>query len=202
MPGVPGGKGEDGKAAPAVAAQSLLVAAPGAQGASGKDGKEPPAAVAKALSASTPGVAGASGKGAQDAPAAAVATLSVSAQVAQVSAERVREGAQKALDAASPAEGRIDPRLAPAALEAAPRLESPAQVGREVAAAVAAAAAPPPPPPPPPVFPPIHIEINGQDQATAQALIDKLMQRLKAEMMPMFNPLTARSGAMLTDGVS
>ena len=29
-----------------------------------------------------------------------------------------------------------------------------------------------------------------------------LMQRIKAEMMPMFNPLTARSGAMLTDGVS
>ncbi|MDM3884691.1 phage tail tape measure protein [Pseudomonas sp. BCRC 81390] len=228
VPGAPGASGQDGKAAPAVAAQSLSVTAPGAPGASGKDGKEGPAVAAKALSASLPGAAGAGGKDGQegpaaaakalsvslpgaavasgkdgkDAPAASVATLSVSAQVAQVSAERVREGAQKALDAASPAEGRVDPRLSPGALEAAPRLASPAQVGREVVAAVAAVVSPPPPPPPPPVFPPIHIEINGQDQATAQALVDKVMQRLKSEIMPMFNPLTARSGAMLTDGVS
>ncbi|WP_298727439.1 phage tail tape measure protein [uncultured Pseudomonas sp.] len=89
--------------------------------------------------------------------------------------------------------------LKPDTLEAPPRLGVPSQVGKEVVTAAAAAAAPPPPPPP--VFPPIHIVINGQDQATAQALVDKVMQRIKTEMMPMFNPLTARSGAMLTDGV-
>lgn len=109
------------------------------------------------------------------------------------------KGSQKLLEAAAPVEGRIDPPVKPSALEAAPRLGVPSQVGKDVATAAAVAAVAPPPPAP--VLPPIQITINGQDQATAQALVDKVMQRIKAEMMPMFNPLSARSGAMLTDGV-
>lgn len=123
-------------------------------------------------------------KASSEGPGAAVAPLSESLPGVTVPA---------------PVEGRADPRLSPGALEASPRLGAPAQVGRDVATAAAAAAVPPPPPPP--AFPPISIQINGQDQATARALVDEVMQRLKAEMMPMFNPLSARSGAMLTDGV-
>lgn len=141
-------------------------------------------------------------KAPSEGPAAAAKPLSESSQALPAAKDqRVKEGEQKLLEAAAPVEGRIDPRLTPGALEAAPRLGVPSQVGRDVATAAAAVASPPAPPPPPVVFPPIHIEIHGQDQATAQALVDKVMQRLKAEMMPMFNPLSARSGAMLTDGV-
>lgn len=139
-------------------------------------------------------------KAASEGPGAAAKPLSESSQALPAAkAERAKEGEQKLLDAASPVEGRVDPRLKPAALEAPPRLGVPSQVGKDVATAAAVAAVPPPPPAP--VFPPIQIVINGQDQATAQALVDKVMQRIKAEMMPMFNPLSVRSGAMLTDGV-
>lgn len=125
-------------------------------------------------------------KAASEGPSAAAKPLSESANALPAAkADLAKEGGQRLLK--------------PDALEAPPRLGAPSQVGKEVVTAAAAAAAPPPPPPP--VFPPIHIVINGQDQATAQALVDKVMQRIKAEMMPMFNPLTARSGAMLTDGV-
>lgn len=138
-------------------------------------------------------------KASSEGPAATAAPLSESVPGVTVpGASGAQEGQQKLLAAASPVEGRVDPRLQPGALEAQPRLGVPSQVGREVATAAATAVAPAPPPP---VFPPIHIEIHGQDQATAQALVDKVMQRIKAEMMPMFNPLSARSGAMLTDGV-
>lgn len=141
-------------------------------------------------------------KAPSEGPAAAAKPLSESSQALPAAKDqRVKEGEQKLLEAAAPVEGRIDPRLTPGALEAPPRLGVPSQVGRDVATAAAAVASPPAAPPPPVVFPPIHIEIHGQDQATAQALVDKVMQRLKAEMMPMFNPLSARSGAMLTDGV-
>jgi TP901 family phage tail tape measure protein len=112
---------------------------------------------------------------------------------------RGKDGDKKLVDAAAPVEGRLDPKIKPDSLEAGARLEPPSQVGRAVVAAAAAAAVPPPPSPP--ALPPIHIEINGQDQATAKALVDEVMRRIKAEMMPMFNPLSARSGAMLTDGV-
>ncbi len=44
--------------------------------------------------------------------------------------------------------------------------------------------------------------INGADHATTQALGDSLMQRMKAEMLPMMamDPLAVRRGAALTDG--
>lgn len=138
-------------------------------------------------------------KASSEGPAAIAAPISGSVPGAAVpGASGAAVGQQKLLDAALPVEGRVDPRLQPGALEAGSRLGAPSQVGRDVAAAAAAVTAPVQAPP---VFPPISIVINGQDQATAQALIEQIMQRLRAEMMPMFNPLSARSGAMLTDGV-
>jgi TP901 family phage tail tape measure protein len=46
------------------------------------------------------------------------------------------------------------------------------------------------------------ITIQGADQATSQALGDSIMQRMKAEMLPMMamDPLAVRRGAALTDG--
>lgn len=46
------------------------------------------------------------------------------------------------------------------------------------------------------------ITIQGADQATSQALADTVMQRMKAEMLPMMamDPLAVRRGAALTDG--
>lgn len=85
------------------------------------------------------------------------------------------------------------------------RLSSPEKVSKEVAAATAVAA-PPVPPPVPPVppnmtFSPV-IHINGQDQASAKALAELVMQKLHQQMAPMMlaNPLAVRSGASLTDG--
>lgn len=46
------------------------------------------------------------------------------------------------------------------------------------------------------------ITIQGADHATSQALSDSIMQRMKAEMLPMMamDPLAVRRGAALTDG--
>ncbi|MCS7871135.1 phage tail tape measure protein [Pseudomonas aeruginosa] len=46
------------------------------------------------------------------------------------------------------------------------------------------------------------INIQGADHATSQALGDSIMQRMKAEMLPMMamDPLAVRRGAALTDG--
>ncbi|HFT8653741.1 TPA: phage tail tape measure protein [Pseudomonas aeruginosa] len=46
------------------------------------------------------------------------------------------------------------------------------------------------------------ITIQGADHATSQALGDSIMQRMKAEMLPMMamDPLAVRRGAALTDG--
>lgn len=126
-------------------------------------------------------------KGSSDGPGAAVKAISESAKALPAAkADLDKEGEQRLLK--------------PSLLEAEPKLAPPSQIGKEVIEAAAAAAVAAATPPPPIVFPPINIEINGQDQATAQALVDKVMQRLKAEMMPMFNVLSVRSGAMLTDG--
>lgn len=45
-------------------------------------------------------------------------------------------------------------------------------------------------------------QVNGSDHASAQALGDSLMQRMKSEMLPMMmgDPLAVRRGAALTDG--
>lgn len=81
------------------------------------------------------------------------------------------------------------------------RLTSQEQVLKDV---VAASVAPPPPPPPPAqpmTFSPV-IHINGQDQASAKALANMVMQQMHQQFVPMMlaNPLAVRSGASLTDG--
>jgi len=91
-------------------------------------------------------------------------------------------------------------RLTKSALEAPARLGLPAEVKQQVVGAASAAAASAAPAAP--SMPPIQIIINGQDQASAKALVDKVMQELQAKMASMFNPLGIRAGAMLTDGVS
>lgn len=74
------------------------------------------------------------------------------------------------------------------------RLGSPDKVSKDVAAATAAAADNR-------TFAPV-IHINGQDQASAQALADMVMQKMHQQFTPMMmaNPLAIRSGASLTDG--
>lgn len=102
--------------------------------------------------------------------------------------------------AAAGVEGKVG-AISAGALESPPRLAPPAEVATAAAAAAAAATAAAPPPPQPVVN--VDITINGHDQATQQALVDRIMQELQAKLMPMmFNPLSSRSGAMLTDGVS
>ncbi|WP_248769636.1 phage tail tape measure protein [Pseudomonas sp. MWU12-2345] len=73
------------------------------------------------------------------------------------------------------------------------RLSSPEKVSKDVAAAATSADNR--------TFAPV-IQISGQDQASAKALADLVLQQIHAQFMPMMmaNPLAVRTGASLTDG--